>query len=101
MNPPYGRVIGLWVKKAHESSLAGATVVCLVPARTDTRWWQDYATKAAEIRFIPGRLKFGQATSSAPFPSAMLVFRPPTRSRRRPSAPRRREDATQLHLFAH
>ena len=45
MNPPYGRSIGLWMKKAYESSLHGATVVCLVPARTDTKWWHDYAVK--------------------------------------------------------
>ena len=41
MNPPYGRVIGLWVRKAYESAQAGAVVVCLLPARTDTRWWHD------------------------------------------------------------
>ena len=98
MNPPYGRVIGLWVKKAYESSLAGATVVCLVPARTDTRWWQDFATKAAEIRFVTGRLKFGDATNSAPFPSAVVVFRPPIPAGRK-TRRQRRVDATQLTLF--
>ena len=70
-NPPYGREIGKWIKKASE---AKATVVCLVPARTDTAWWHDYAMKA-EIRFIRGRLKFGNSKNSAPFPSAVLVFR--------------------------
>ena len=55
-NPPYGRDIGKWIKKASE---ANATVVCLVPARTDTAWWHDYAMKADDIRFIRGRLKFG------------------------------------------
>jgi len=74
MNPPYGREIGLWMKKAWESSLSGATVVCLVPARTDTKWWHDYAMKG-EIEFIRGRLKFGNATNSAPFPSAVVVYR--------------------------
>jgi len=71
MNPPYGRDIGKWMKKAHESE---ATVVCLVPARTDTKWWHDYAMKG-EITFIKGRLKFGSAVNSAPFPSAVVVFR--------------------------
>lgn len=77
MNPPYGRTIGQWMKKAYESSLTGATVVCLVPSRTDTRWWHDYAMKG-QIEFIRGRLKFGSAKNSAPFPSALVVFRPPT-----------------------
>jgi phage N-6-adenine-methyltransferase len=71
MNPPYGRDIGKWMKKAYES---GATVVCLVPARTDTTWWHDYAMKG-KITFIKGRLKFGSALNSAPFPSAVVVFR--------------------------
>ena len=70
-NPPYGREIGRWVKKASESN---ATVVCLVPARTDTAWWHDYAMKA-EIRFIRGRLKVGNSKNSAPFPSAVLIFK--------------------------
>ncbi len=74
MNPPYGREIGQWMKKAYESSVNGATVVCLVPARTDTRWWHDYAMKG-KIRFIKGRLKFGDAKNSAPFPSAIVVFK--------------------------
>lgn len=74
MNPPYGRKIGAWMKKAYESSLDGATVVCLVPARTDTRWFHDFAMRG-EIRFIKGRLKFGDAKNSAPFPSAVVVFR--------------------------
>lgn len=75
MNPPYGREIGDWMRKAYESSLGGATVVCLVPARTDTAWWHDYAMKG-EIDFIRGRLKFGDAKNSAPFPSAVVVFKP-------------------------
>lgn len=74
MNPPYGRSIGKWMQKAYESSLDGATVVCLVPARTDTAWWHDYAIKG-EVEFIRGRLKFGGSTNSAPFPSALVVFR--------------------------
>ena len=74
MNPPYGRTIGNWMKKAYESSLEGATVVCLVPARTDTNWWHDYAMKG-DIEFIKGRLKFGGSKNSAPFPSAVVVFK--------------------------
>jgi phage N-6-adenine-methyltransferase len=78
MNPPYGREIGLWVRKAHESARDNnATVVCLLPARTDTRWWHDYCADA-EVRFLKGRLKFGGATNSAPFPSAVVVFHPPS-----------------------
>lgn len=76
MNPPYGRKIGEWVKKAQESARRGATVVCLVPARTDTRWWHDHVM-AGEIRFVRGRLKFGGSKNSAPFPCAIVVFRDP------------------------
>lgn len=74
MNPPYGREIGKWMKKAYkESKENGATVVCLVPARTDTAWWHEYAMKG-EITFLRGRLKFGGAKDNAPFPSAVVVF---------------------------
>ena len=76
MNPPYGREIPKWMKKAYESSRQGATVVCLVSARTDTQWWHEHATRG-EIRCLKGRLKFGGSKSSAPFPSAIVVFRPP------------------------
>ena len=74
MNPPYGRDIIKWMKKAYESSILGATVVCLVPARTDTKWWHYYAMKG-EVEFIKGRLKFGNAKTNAPFPSAVVVFK--------------------------
>jgi site-specific DNA-methyltransferase (adenine-specific) len=73
MNPPYGRVIKDWMKKAYESSLNGALVVCLVLARTDTFWWHEYAMKG-RIEFIRGRLKFGGCDNAAPFPSAVVVF---------------------------
>jgi phage N-6-adenine-methyltransferase len=73
MNPPYGKEISLWMKKAYESSLQGATVVCLVPSRTDTKWWHNYAIKG-KIEFIKGRLKFGNSKNSAPFPSAVIIF---------------------------
>ena len=76
MNPPYGRQIERWMKKAFESAREGALVVCLVPARTDTRWWHKYAMWG-EIRYLRGRLRFGSSANSAPFPSAVVVFRPP------------------------
>lgn len=75
MNPPYGREIGHWMKKALDESRKGALVVCLVPARTDTKWWHEYAMKG-EIRFLKGRLKFGNAIANAPFPSALVIFTP-------------------------
>jgi site-specific DNA-methyltransferase (adenine-specific) len=75
INPPYGRVIGDWVKKGFEEAQSGKTVVMLLPARTDTRWFHDYVLKAKEIRWIKGRLKFGEAVNSAPFPSMIVVFK--------------------------
>ena len=74
-NPPYGRQIGKWVEKAYMSSMLGATVVMLLPARTDTAWFHDYIYGKAEIRFVRGRLKFVGAKSKAPFPSMVAVFR--------------------------
>lgn len=74
MNPPYGREIGKWVQKAAQGG--AQTVVCLLPARTDTRWWHDYIQDKAEVRFIKGRLKFGDCKNSAPFPSAIVIFNP-------------------------
>ena len=75
MNPPYGKNVTIkWVQKAYESSLDGATVVCLVPSRTDTVWWHEYAMKG-EITFVRGRLKFGGSKQPAPFPSAVVVFK--------------------------
>ena len=75
MNPPYGRSIKDWIRKAYEESRKPNTVVvALIPARTDTRYWHDYCMEASEIRFIKGRLKFGESNNSAPFPSAVVVF---------------------------
>jgi phage N-6-adenine-methyltransferase len=74
MNPPYSQ-IAAWIRKAYEEAQAGATVVALIPSRTDTRYWHDYVMKADEIRFVKGRLKFGEGRNSAPFPSAVVVFR--------------------------
>lgn len=73
-NPPYGRGIGEWVRKAHAEADAGATVVMLLPASTDSWWWHDHCLKALEVRFIRGRLKFGEARNSAPFASVIVVF---------------------------
>ena len=76
-NPPYGRQIGKWVEKAAVSVCMGkATVVMLLPARTDTAWFHDYIYGPAEIRFIRGRLKFGGCKNAAPFPSMVVIFRP-------------------------
>ena len=77
MNPPYGRKIGNWIQKAYEEGEKSNTrVVALIPARTDTKYWHNYCMKATEIRFVKGRLKFGQGNTknSAPFPSAVIVF---------------------------
>jgi phage N-6-adenine-methyltransferase len=74
MNPPYGREIEKWMHKAFHESQRGATVVCLVPARTDTEWWHKYALQG-EIRFIRGRVKFQGADATAPFPSAIVILR--------------------------
>ena len=75
MNPPYGKEIGEWIKKAYtEHVCANAKVVMLLPARTDTKWFHHWIYKQAEIRFIKGRLKFGNSKNSAPFPSMIVIF---------------------------
>lgn len=73
-NPPYGRTIGKWIQKAYETFAGGGTVVMLLPARTDTKWFHEYIYNKAEIRFIKGRLKFGNSKNAAPFPSMIVVF---------------------------
>lgn len=75
-NPPYGREINKWVEKCYQESLKqDTTVVMLIPARTDTKYFHEFIYhKASEIRFIKGRLKFGDATNSAPFPSMVVVY---------------------------
>jgi len=75
VNPPYGRELPKWVAKGYEEYQKGKTVVFLIPSRTDTRWWHDYVMKADEIRFIKGRLKFDEHKNSAPFPSAIVIFK--------------------------
>lgn len=84
MNPPYGRQIGRWVRKAWEESRKGATVVALLPARVDTGWFHDYILGQAEIRFLRGRVYFrrnGGQVDRAPFPSMIVVFRPTKEAR--------------------
>lgn len=81
VNPPYSQCKD-WIAKAYAESTRGATVVCLVPSRTDVAWFHDFCLPYAEIRFIRSRLKFGGSKNSAPFPSLLAIFRPPT-----PSAP--------------
>lgn len=75
MNPPYGREIGKWVEKAYNESKNGSLVVCLLPARTDTKWFHNFIYKKHEIRFIKGRLKFNDGKQSAPFPSMIVIMR--------------------------
>lgn len=70
-NPPYGKEIGRWVKKCSEHK---GVAVMLVPARTDTRWFHDFIYGKADIRFVKGRLKFGNSKNSAPFPSMVVIF---------------------------
>lgn len=73
-NPPYGREMPKWIRKCAEHGARGGVAVMLIPARTDTRAFHDYIYHRAEIRFIRGRLKFGQAKNSAPFPSMVVIF---------------------------
>ena len=79
MNPPYGREIAKWMKKAYEESRKGVYVICLIHPRTDTAWWHDYAMKAAQIIFIRGRVQFempGKKPKDSQFPSCLVVFSP-------------------------
>lgn len=76
LNPPYGRALKDWVRKGYEEGQKdNTTVVMLIPARTDTKYWHEWVMKADEIRFVRGRIKFGDGSNSAPFPSAVVVFR--------------------------
>lgn len=72
-NPPYGSTLKDWVKKCAESD--AELVVMLIPARTDTKYFHEYIYNKSEIRFIKGRLKFGNSKNSAPFPSMLVIFR--------------------------
>ncbi len=84
MNPPYGRTIGRWVRKALDESARGATIVSLLPARTDTAWWHECVMRAREIRLLRGRLRFVGAPAPAPFPSAVVIFQQSSRRRQAP-----------------
>ena len=79
MNPPYGRSGGIsiytWIEKAYLAALAGATVACFIPARTDTLWWWNFCIHG-DVRFLKGRVKFVNSASIAPFPSAVVIFWP-------------------------
>ncbi|MFU0834105.1 MAG: phage N-6-adenine-methyltransferase [Lactiplantibacillus plantarum] len=78
LNPPYGRELKLWVKKAATTGLKDKqNLVMLIPSRTDTSYWHDYIFNHAEIKFLRGRLKFevdGVSGDSAPFPSAVVIY---------------------------
>lgn len=74
-NPPYGKEIGKWVAKCSEEAKKPNTLcVMLIPARTDTKWFHEYIYNKAEVKFIKGRLKFGDSNNSAPFPSMIVIF---------------------------
>jgi phage N-6-adenine-methyltransferase len=78
VNPPYGREIKYWVEKSYKESLKGATVVMLIPARTDTNWFHTFIKDKAEVRFIKGRVRFlqdGKQKDSAPFPTMIVVYK--------------------------
>ena len=77
MNPPYGRPIAAWMAQAHAAAQAGATVVTLVPVRADTTWWHEHVlATGAEVRYVRGRLTFGDAVNTAAFASAVVIYRP-------------------------
>ena len=96
MNPPYGKDIGKWMEKAYNESLNGVIVVCLIPARTDTKYWHNYCFKASEIRFIKGRLRFGNSNNSAPFPSAIVIFNNNVKNNIRLNARQKREQIDRI-----
>ena len=77
MNPPYGREIGKWIEKAYNEAQKVNTIVALLPARTDTKWFHNwiYEMHGVEVEFIRGRLKFGDSKNSAPFPSMVVIFK--------------------------
>lgn len=75
-NPPYGREMPRWIRKCYEHMTSGGgTAVMLIPARTDTKAFHEYIYGKAEIRFVRGRLKFGNSNNSAPFPSMVVVYK--------------------------
>lgn len=80
MNPPYGREIGRWVYKAHFEAKNGLTIIALLPARTDTAWWHEYIQPIFDnrwpgsIKFLKGRVKFGDSKNAAPFSSVCVIW---------------------------
>nr|UVY67390.1 MAG: DNA N-6-adenine-methyltransferase [Bacteriophage sp.] len=75
-NPPYGKEMYKWVEKCYQEGCKENTLVCLlIPARTDTKYFHDFIIHRTEIRFIKGRLKFGNSKNAAPFPSMLVIFR--------------------------
>lgn len=75
-NPPYGKAIKEWVEKCYREGIKDNTiVVMLIPARTDTKFFHDFIIHRSEIRFVKGRLKFGDSKAAAPFPSMVVIFR--------------------------
>ena len=74
-NPPYGRDVGKWIRKCYEHFMGGGTAVLLLPARTDTKVFHEYIYGKAEIRFIRGRVKFGNSKYNAPFPSMIVIYK--------------------------
>lgn len=75
LNPPYGREIGKWMLRVLEERWVTELIVALLPSRTDTRWWHEVVMKADRIYFIKGRLKFSNHKNSAPFPSAIAIWK--------------------------
>ncbi|MGG0308282.1 DNA N-6-adenine-methyltransferase [Priestia megaterium] len=76
MNPPYGKQLKDWMKKAYEESKKGTTIVCLVPSRTDTQWFHNYAYGKGEVVFFNRRLEFEGSNNKAPFPACLVIFNP-------------------------
>ena len=74
-NPPYGKGVEKWCCKCLQHSCGGGIAVMLIPARTDTKWFHEYVYEKAEVRFIRGRLKYGNAKWNAPFPSMIVIYR--------------------------
>lgn len=74
MNPPYGRIMSDWIKKAYEESLKGSTIVCLVPSRTDVKWFHNYVYGKSDIVFLDKRLEFEGSNNKAPFPSMLVIY---------------------------
>jgi phage N-6-adenine-methyltransferase len=76
LNPPYSHVGAFLEKAHHELIFRRVLTVCLVAARPDTRYWHEHVSEADEVRFLKGRLTFGGAPNAAPFPSAVVIFKP-------------------------